>query len=540
MTDDDNRRRKRSSKAAKVAARIRRPDGSVTWASFIERTERQAARMKNVRRDIVLDARVVAPRVSTRYPSGAEILARTDYLRRHPPKIVRAPRRLETGAAGPVPPGRATLARRVWDFLTDRGENARPEAQALARSRLAREAAARAAADLAAREAVAALPYVGLDRLLRAADSEALEWDYRRQLEWDASNPERRERWIAEWVRDHPRPSYGPELIDSERAPRSVWDPSRYPRPLTIHYTAPAWARSPETAAAAAYDVALRSGAVRWWWLRKEAEREAQRRAKEEAFRAEMARKHPNADPSRYGILAIQDAKREEAERTAAKYREMDLERARERERERAEQEAATRERYNLPETVPIVPPETPPEPAPEVESTKNGEPVYQTDTPTGYLSGKPENKKTGVSPGVSPPPLLVGDRPRPNEPRETAKADSTEGSFDPVPGGRGEPAIAVSPKASSEAPGAGAGASREAPETRGGASSERVGGSGGSEPAPTPPERRVGRPRLYDFDPSEARRLKSLGFTTAERVRMLNLPDTPSTRRRVREACRE
>ena len=527
----------RRKKTPKIAARVRSADGSLAWFSLTKRTERQAARMNNVRRDIVLDEQLVAPPVSDRYPSGAEILARADYARRHPPKVVPAPRRFALAAAHvdlvlarsevvyaelvrgqPAPPRRATLVRRVWDFLTDKG-SVESEAQSLARSRLARERAARASAEVAAREAIVALPYVGLDRLLRSADFEALEWDYHRQLEWDASNPERRERWIAEWVRDHPRPSYGPEIIDSERGPRSVWDPARYPRPLTIHYAKPAWARSPESLAADAYDAALRSGQIRWWWLRIEAEREEQRRAKAEAFASEMARKHPGADPSKYGVLAIRDAEREKAERTAAKYREMDLDRERERELERKEKENATRAKYGLPETVPIVPPGAPPGTVPETDSTENKEPVYSTPPPTGVVLSKPGNKQAVVSPGVSP-----GVSPPPDSPPEP---------------GRGEPAVAVSPKASPKAPGAGAEASREAPGTHEGASSVCAGGSGGPGPAPSPPVR-LGRPRLYNFDPSEARRLKSLGFTTAEIVRMLNLPDTPTTRRRVREACEE
>ena len=330
------------------------------------------------------------------------------------------------------------------------------------------------------------------------------------EVNYEVIHPERREKWIAEWV-SRQLPDNPQRVVESTRA---VWDP-KYPRPLLIHTTVPApWERSIDERAAEAYDHALRSGEVRKWWATIEAA-EGERAAR---WLAEMARKHPGADPSTYGILAIQDADREKEARAAARGRGFEEFEARRAKEAHAEIERATRAKYGIPKGVPVLPPK----PSPEPIDTRPTNQDSTTPPPTGVVLSNPGIRDTGFD---SPINSAINS---PTEPR------------------RGEPAIAVSPKASREPPSAGGGAlrgplegSEAVPPTAQGPRGPRD-GSEPVPPVPSLPERHAGRPRLYNFDRGEARWLKSLGFTVAEIVRMLGLPDTESARALVRAAVRD
>ena len=498
---------RRSKKPERIPVRIVSPDHSVEYATMFRRSKRQAeamARRRGLSAVPTVTARPPPPPVR-KYPTGAEIMARVraEQLAPRPkgvsrwsvwPTLTAAERQAFRQLPGLRLRDRVRLA-----FHDDRDLRERDELELRAR------AESPAAPDLPpsppepSPEPPAPPEPVPPDLL----DPEALA----AEVNYEVIHPERRERWIAEWV-SRQLPDNPQRVVESTRA---VWDP-KYPRPLLIHTTVPApWERSIDERAAEAYDLALRSGEVRKWWATVEAA-EGERTAR---WLAEMARKHPGADPSTYGILAIQDADREKEARAAARGRGFEEFEARRAKEARAEIERATRAKYGIPEGVPVLPPK----PSPEPVDTRPTNQDSTTPPPTGVVLSNPGIQDTGFNPPISPP---VSPPPEPR---------------------RGEPAIAVSPKASSKAPSAGEGALRGPPEGSEAAppTAQRPRGPrDGSEPlppAPSLPERHAGRPRLYNFDPGEARWLKSLGFTTAESVRMLNLPNTESARRRVREA---
>jgi len=483
VTEDEPRRKRK--KAAKVAVRVRSADGSMGWGSITERTERQAARMKNVRRDVVLVERRVAPPV--RQPTAAELMDARITAARLAPRP-RKLSRLERWANSTVAAREAfrhrpdlSLFNRLWlATFDDTRLRARDERETKARAEARAEASRTAARS--AEELRRAQPAAALDRLLRDADRVAAEETYRSEVHYDAAHPERRKRWAVHMA-------YNDDTRNTH--PNGWRNPSH-------------WERDWDT-----YDNAVRSGELRRWWDG------VQRRDAEEKARwvSAMALKHPGADPSEYGVLAQQDAKREQEAQEAAHYRGLAVDREREEKRRLEDAERALRSKYGIPEGVPVFPPKSAPS-DPTATGARDHNPTT-TVTPFGRNSGggiqdslKPEVFPP-INPPINPPPSEVLIRP-------------------PGPS-RGEPAQAVSPKASSDVPSAGAGAVPEARD--------------GSEPvplAPSLPERRSGRPRVHHFNPSEARWLKSLGFTVAEVVRMLGLPDTDSARRLVRAAVRE
>ena len=478
--------------------------GKRRWYSVLERTEAQALRMKHR-----APAPAPPPRATATATAGDLMLARIALERKRRysrggsmarASRVRASRKREARSArvraraaeihaalacgNPVPSRRPVGAlRAVVAFLTggDLGdENAEPEALALARAQLARENAERS---LALEEA-AALPLRGLDRILVAADASAAEETYRAEDEWDGRHPERRKRWLEMWMRETPPVSpmmvIGSQRIEWQNIPAGYGTYIRRPVRVITKVPAP-WEPRTEDRAAAAYDAALRSGEVaRWWAPIRQAEED-----RKAAWLSRMALKHPDADPSRYGVLAQQDARREAAERDAAHLRGLTADREREEKERLAEKEKAVREKYGIPEGVPVFPPKPAPA-SPTVAGTEAQKPPPTAPPTGGRLSAVSGNQKAGVSPPISPPVY--------------------------PPPGTEEPPKAV-PKASPYAP---------------------------LSLSPSFQGRRTGRPRLYEFDPSEARWLKSLGFPTAEIVRTLGLPDTESARRRVREAVGE
>ena len=501
--------------------------GKRRWYSVMvnERTEAQARRMKDfpslpsprpvvevrVTAEDVRNARRKLERGRRSFAEGpVDRVLRRRATRKQEVRAARVRARADVihaalASGKPVPP-RAPVGRlhAIVGSLTEGmfGDDAsvEPEALALAQARLAREEEERTLAREKAR--------ADQDRIRVAAEAAAAEKNYHLEVKWDETHPERRERWVREWMEETPYTARL-KVVESthtefETVPDGHGHFARRPVLVSTVVDAP-WEPRREDRADAAYDEALRSGEVARWWAPIQQAKE-QRDAE---WVARMAAKHPDADPSHYGILAQQDAKRAAEERAAADRRDRARSREWAREREEkvrlAETEKAIREKHGIPEGVPVFPP-SPEKGPPLITGTEAPKPPTPP-PPTGVvMSAVSGNLNTRVfSPINSPINSPLSSPPRAEEPPK------------------------VVPKASSYAPSGGAGAVREPPD-----------GSVPSSPPSGLQERRAGRPRLYNFDSSEARWLKSLGFTTAEIVRELDLPDTVSTRAIVRAAVRE